>query len=135
MTDVRSYFEKEHLGAWNLPDGKDVVVVIESCKQGTVKNKEKSERKPVLYFSNVKDRSKGLVLNATNAKRLIKLYGRHVEKWAGKPIALFVTEVDAFGETVDAIRIRPTAPPMPAKGAAEFKDDDDADTREPGGEG
>ncbi len=115
MTDVRSYFEKAYLGAWDIPEGKDVVLVIDRCEGSQIKGTSgESKKAPVLYFTNVKDRKKGLVLNVTNAKTIIRLYGRHVEKWAGKPIAIFASKTLAFGEEVDCIRVRPEAPAMPA---------------------
>jgi hypothetical protein len=122
MTDVRSYFEKTYLGAWDLPEGKDVVVVLDRCEGSMIKGTTgESKKAPVLYF---KDKKKGMVLNVTNAKTLIRLYGRHVEQWGGKPVALFASRTLAFGEEVDCIRIRPEAPALPAakKGTSEAQE-------------
>ena len=33
-----------------------------------------------------------------------------MEDWAGKAISLYIAQVSAFGETVDAIRVRSVAP-------------------------
>ena len=119
MTDVRTFFEKKYLGAWDVPEGKDVVLVIDRVEGSLIKGTSGEEKKaPVVYFSNVRDKKKSLVLNATNAKTISKLYGRHIEAWAGKPIAIFATKTLAFGEEVECIRVRPTAPPMP-KGAGQ----------------
>ena len=128
MTDVRSFFDKKYLGAWDIPEGRDVVLVIDRCEGSRVKGTTGEEKKaPVLYFSNTKNK-KGMVLNATNAKTLIKLYGKHVEQWPGKPIAIFASKTDGFGQTdLDCIRIRPEAPPLPTKGAqAAFREGDEA---------
>lgn len=118
MTDVRSLFDKRFLGAWDCPDGKDVVLVIDHCEGQAIKGTSGEEKKaPVLYFSNTKGK-KGLVLNVTNAKTLIRLYSAKIESWPGKPIALYATRTMAFGEDVDCLRIRPEAPPMPKTAAA-----------------
>ena len=119
MTDVRSFFEKAYLGAWDIPEGKDVVLVIDRCEGSSIKGTTGEAKKaPVLYFTNTRDRKKGLVLNVTNAKTIIKLYGRHVEKWTGKAIAIYAARTLAFGEEVDCIRVRPEAPATPSSKAS-----------------
>ena len=41
----------------------------------------------------------------------MKIYGSdYIEDWVGKKVALFVASVSAFGDTVDAIRIRNFVP-------------------------
>ena len=113
-TDVRSFFEKKYIGSWDLPEGRDVVVVIDHVEGGSVQGTSgESKKAPLLYFSNVKNKKKPLVLNATNAKAVIKMYGKFIEDWSGKPIALYATRTLAFGEEVDCVRIRPQAPAMP----------------------
>jgi hypothetical protein len=114
MTDVRSMFDKRFLGAWDCPDGKDVVLVIERCEAQGIKGTSGEEKKaPVLYFSNTKNK-KGFVLNVTNAKTLIKLFGAKIEGWPGKRIAIYAARTMAFGEEVDCLRIRPTEPAAPS---------------------
>lgn len=50
---------------------------------------------------------KPMILNATNQKTLTKAIGSpFIEDWSGKTVVLFVSKVRAFGETVDALRIR-----------------------------
>lgn len=113
MTDFRTMFDKEYLGAWDLADGKDAVVVIERVEGKTIKGKGGEEnRKPVLYFVGKK---KAFVCNVTNARTIARLYGKHVEAWTGKAIALYATMTSVGGEEVDCIRVRPDAPAMPAK--------------------
>ena len=54
---------------------------------------------------------KPLVLNATNAKTIEKLYKTpYIEQWNGRKIQLYVEMVKAFGETVEALRIRRKIP-------------------------
>jgi hypothetical protein len=115
-TDVRGFFEKRFIGSWDLPDGRDLVFIIARCEGSSIQGMNgESKRAPLLYFSNVKNKDKPLVLNATNTKTLIKLYGKYVEEWEGKPVALYAARTLAFGEEVDCVRIRPTAPAIPAK--------------------
>lgn len=56
-----------------------------------------------------KETAKRLVLNRTNAKTLIKLFGRETDAWQGKRVALYSEKVKAFGETHNAVRIRARA--------------------------
>ena len=52
-----------------------------------------------------------MICNATNAKTITKVAGSpYIEDWKGVKIALYSEEVSAFGETVDALRVRPYPP-------------------------
>jgi DNA-directed RNA polymerase subunit RPC12/RpoP len=55
---------------------------------------------------------KPMVLNATNSKTIAKLFKTpYIEEWSGRKIQLYVqTGVKAFGDVVDAIRVRPFLP-------------------------
>jgi hypothetical protein len=118
MTDVRSFFDKKFLGSWDIPEGKDVVLVIDRCEGSMIKGTTGEEKKaPVLYFSNTKNRNKGMILNVTNAKTLIKLHGKNIEGWPGKAISLYATKTLAFGEEVECLRIRPVVPETPKASA------------------
>lgn len=113
-TDVRSLYDKTYIGSWDLPEGRDAVLVIDHVEGGTIQNATKKERKPLVFFRNVKDPKKPLVLNATNRNTIITLYGKYIEDWAGKPIAIYRTDVQAIGGGMtEGIRVRPTAPSMP----------------------
>jgi len=57
------------------------------------------------------DGHKPFIINATNAKTLTKLFDSpFIEDWVNKPFTLFVSKVKVAGDTVDALRIRPTLP-------------------------
>lgn len=54
-------------------------------------------------------------LNVTNRKTLVKLLGDDTDKWVGKRITLYTTEVEYQGDTMLGIRIRlklPAAKPV-----------------------
>ena len=74
-----------------------------------------TEKKPILYFEETKAKAepgkeKRLVLNKTNAMTIAKMHGHETDDWKGKRITLFPTTVEAFGQTVDCIRVRDTIP-------------------------
>ena len=51
--------------------------------------------------------SKPFILNSTNAKQLAKIFDTpYIEEWAGKSFKLVIKTIRAFGETVDALRVK-----------------------------
>lgn len=113
-TDYRSLYGKEYIGSWDIQD-KDVIVTIVSCTGGELTSVGgRKSKKPLL---SIKGTDKKLALNATNGKTIAKLYGNHVEGWAGKRITLYksTTRSPDGGDDVECVRIRPVVPP--AKGA------------------
>ncbi len=129
--DVRTLYDKEYLYAFDL-QGKDVTVVIESVKGGTlVGTGGKSNKKPVLRF---KGKEKALALNITNARVIAALYGGFdTELWIGKAVTLYPTTTTFGSQTVECIRIRNTKPTK--RNGAEPTTPTAPDVREPGEEG
>ena len=111
MTDYRMFYEKDYLGAWNIPEDGDLVLTIVKCSQGELNQPgtNKKTKKPVVKF---KETDKGMALNATNGKTIAGLYGNAVEAWAGKRIALYKsrTRNPSGGDDVDCLRVRPKEP-------------------------
>ena len=106
--DYRKFMDKNYLGAWDVPDGEDLVLTVDHAARDDVKNERGSEKKLTLHF--VED-YKPMILNATNSKNISQAYGStKVEDWAGKRIAIHTEKVTAFGGTTDALRIRPYPP-------------------------
>lgn len=141
MPDFRSMYDSNYLYAFDLK-GRDVTVTIRDVRAVKVKNSEKEEKKPIVYFKESKD-ARGLVLCKTNGKSIAQMYGNDTDAWIGKRVTLFAAMVDAFGKTVEAIRIRPMIPKASAKGG-EFSDaplapspeaPEHAEVREPGEDG
>lgn len=97
-----------YIGSYALEPGKDLIVEIKSVAPQMIKgNDGSSEEKVVAELVN----QKPMVLNSTNMGLITDaLKTPYIEEWVGKKIALYVTKVSAFGETVDALRVRPYAP-------------------------
>ena len=105
-----------YLGSYSLDqDGKyvDMNVQIEAVTKEVVMGAEgKSEECIVARIKG----NKPLILNATNCKTLAKLFNDpHVGAWTTRPVTLYVAKIRAFGETVDALRIRDKFPTEPVK--------------------
>lgn len=57
--------------------------------------------------------NKPMILNATNQKNLTKAIGSpFIEDWNGKVVTLYVAKVKAFGDTLDALRIKDKLPEL-----------------------
>ncbi len=109
-THFMTMFDRDYLGSFDLPEGRDVTVAISKVNAGdlTAVGGRKS-KKPIVYFEG---KDKGLICNKTNSKTIAAMYGNYVEEWVGKRITLFVSTTrspDGSGD-VPCIRIRPTVP-------------------------
>jgi len=106
MADYRSMFDRDYIGAWDLPG--DVAVQISAVEAGEIKgDKGRKSRKPIIRF---RGKEKALLGNKTNCKIIARLYGNDTSAWVDKWVTLFPTTTEMGGETVDCIRVRPTAP-------------------------
>jgi hypothetical protein len=108
MTHWKQNFDYKYTGAYELQPGEEKTVTIQRLTHEEVANTEGKKQKCfVAYFS---ESSKPMVLNKTNCKTIEKLYGPDFEQWPNKKITIFAARVKAFGDVVDALRIRPTVP-------------------------
>lgn len=83
----------------------DLTLTIKNVVMETLKDKTgKEQEKPVAYFQG---EEKGIVLNKTNWASIVKQHGDESDDWTGKQITIFAMDVEAFGEMVSSIRIRP----------------------------
>lgn len=101
----------DYLGAYALMPNQDFVVQIKSVGQEEVYNPSgnKKETCTVAHFTD--PNVKPMILNVTNCKTITKLYDTpYIEEWVGKYIAVYIAKVKAFGEVVEALRIRNKVP-------------------------
>lgn len=109
-TPWKKMMNKNYLGSWDLEEGKDLILTIKSAYNQDVDNQQGGKDK-CLLISFEEPGYKPLILNNVNCQSIEKATGsKYVEDWAGKRVSLFVTQVTAFGEIVEAIRIRTVAP-------------------------
>jgi hypothetical protein len=110
MTHFKALYDKDYLGAWDLPEGKEVVVTIENVVGGELTSQGgKKNKKPIISFVG---KEKKFVCNVTNAKTIAAMYGNHVEKWKGQKITLYVSQTrdPSTGSDIDCLRVRQKAP-------------------------
>lgn len=107
--DFRKFMDKSFLGAWDVPDGSDLVLTIDRVQIDEVKNDRGIDKKMALHF---KEREyKPMICNTTNAKAISKAYGStKVEDWENKKIGIYKATISAFGQTTDCLRVRDYKP-------------------------
>ena len=109
MTHWKQLTNPNYLGAYALEPGEDKIVTIDFVREETVIGAD--GKKDDCLVMHLRDGDKPMILNSTNAKTIQKIYGTpYVEEWAGRKIQLYIAQVKAFGEVVDALRIRPYIP-------------------------
>lgn len=86
------------LKAADLPEGKQVKVIVESCEIIQMNDKDKVNVKFV-------GKDKTLVLNKTNSGAISHVYGVDTDMWIGKEVILYTAIVDYQGQMVPAVRV------------------------------
>jgi len=119
-THWKKTMNPNYLGAYALEPNQDLIVEITEVKTESVMNAD--GRNEDCLVAHLKDH-KPLIVNKTNAKAIAKVCGsNYIEDWKGKQIALYISNVKAFGELVEAIRVRTVAPK--AKSKRKLNEDD-----------
>lgn len=93
------------LSSEDLLDRGDVPAVIEKCHH-VLGAEFDGGRKEDVYTLSFVGKKKQLVLNATNRKTLVAMFGANVSKWPGKSIKLQVVRGKWFGKVQNGIRIK-----------------------------
>jgi hypothetical protein len=94
----------DYLGAYDFQPNEERIVTVKDVKRQMVKGQEGSEEHTILHFV---EPYKPMIMNATNSKMLTKLAeSPYIEQWVGKSFKLVVVRIKAFGELMDALRIK-----------------------------
>ena len=110
MTHWKQLANPDYIGAYAFQPGEEKIVTIRTVKNEVVTGADgKKETCTVMHFS---EDVKPLVLNATNSKTISKLLKTpYIEEWVGRKIQLYVQKgIKAFGDIVDAVRVRDFLP-------------------------
>lgn len=108
-----------YIGAYSLDEGENrdvkITKVIRELVTGTGGKKEECT---VAYLEN----EKPFILNRTNMKTITKIYNTpYIEEWVGKLITLYVAKIFAFGENVEALRVKEIKPSKDDKLISQLK--------------
>ena len=105
LTHWKKLTNPDYLGAYDFQQGEERIVTIKDVKRQVVNGADgKKEECTVVYFE---ENYKPMIMNATNQKQITKLAETpYIEQWSGKSFKIVVTKIKAFGEFVDALRIK-----------------------------
>lgn len=112
-THYRKMYNPNYLGAYSLEPGQDMILTIKQIKVEQITNCDgRKEDAPVMRFE---ERGiKPMILNSTNSKTIKKIYKTpYLEDWVGKKIQIYAANIKAFGEEMEALRIREYKPKEP----------------------
>jgi hypothetical protein len=100
-------FPSKYLKAADLK-GREIKVIMANVEREEVGVKDgRPDIKPVLYF---KDKTKGIVLNKTNATVISDFYGDDSADWYDQPVILYSVMTEFGGKATPGLRVRiPTA--------------------------
>ena len=111
---IGNAFPSKYIKAGDLA-GKAHTLVIAKVQIEDVGGQGNEEDKPVLYFAG---RTKGCVLNRTNAMAIANRYGDDTDTWTDKEVIVFPDQTMFQGKMVDCIRMR-----IPVPAATEADDE------------
>lgn len=116
LTHFKRLMNPDYLGSYAFEKGQEMTLTISKVQAELVTGADgKKEDCIVAHF---RENVKPMILNATNCKAIAKLYRTpYIEEWVGKQVVVRVQQVKAFGDVVDALRIKPEIPTK----APEFK--------------
>lgn len=99
----------DYLGAYSLSPGQELILTIKSVVREKVTGTGgKKQECTVVHFM---EKQKPMIMNRVNSKTISKIHlTPYIEEWVGKQIQVYADKVDAFGEQVEALRIRPFVP-------------------------
>lgn len=105
VTHWKKLTNPNYIGAHDFQPGQELTITIESVGNEMVKNMDGKDESCIV--ARIKGAKKPLILNKTNCKLISKVLGTpYIEQWGGGKVILYVAKVKAFGEVVDAIRVK-----------------------------
>lgn len=108
VTHWKKLTNPNYLGSHDLQPGQEAKITIESVAKEQVKGADGKEE--FCIVAKIKG-TKPLILNKTNCKIIARIHDTpYIEEWAGKQIIIYSAKVKAFGEIVDAIRVKAQKP-------------------------
>lgn len=104
LTHWKKLTNPNYIGSEVLQPGQELKLTIDKIQKEQVETDKGIKECVVAYF---KGGSKGMILNKTNMKIITKLLDTpYIEKWIGAQITIYAAKVRAFGETIEALRVK-----------------------------
>lgn len=108
-THWKKLYNPNYLGSWSLAPGVDMILTIKTVTKEAVTGSDGKESECTIVQFN--EDVKPLILNKTNAISIQKVMSTpYIEEWIGNRIQLYTTRIKAFGDMVEALRVRAKSP-------------------------
>jgi hypothetical protein len=109
LTHWKKLINPDYFGSYLFQPGEKKTLTISTVVRDIVMGADgKKEECTIVKW---RENEKPLILNSTNGKMISKVLDTpYTEQWAGKRIVLGVQKVKAFGEVVDAVRVKDELP-------------------------
>lgn len=105
VTHWKKLTNPNYVGAHDFQPGQELTVTIETVSSEMVKGSDGKEDPCIV--AKLHGAKKPVILNKTNCKIIAKVLDTpYIEQWSGCKIILYVAKVKAFGEVVEAIRVK-----------------------------
>jgi hypothetical protein len=110
MTHWKTLTNPDYIGAYDFQPKEERTLTIKSVANEIVTGPDGKKSTCIVIRWN-ESNQKPMICNRTNAKTISKVIGTPlIELWANQKVTLTTESVKAFGEVVDAIRIKPVKP-------------------------
>jgi len=109
VTHWKKLTNPHYIGSHDLQPGQELKITIDTVLKEMVKGSDGKEEQCIV--ARIKGAQKPMILNKTNCKIIAKILDTpYIEQWAGKSIIIYSAKVKAFGELVDALRVKNQKP-------------------------
>lgn len=105
VTHWKKLTNPNYVGAHDLQPGQELKITIDSVSKEPVKGQDGKEE--MCIVAKIRGAQKPIILNKTNCKLIAKVLDTpYIEEWAGKSVIIYAAKVKAFGEMVEALRVK-----------------------------
>jgi hypothetical protein len=111
VTHWKKLTNPNYIGAHDLQPGQELVITIDTVSKERIKGADGKEEDCVIARLKNTKTGKPFILNKTNMKIISNVLDTpYIEEWSGKSIIIYSAKVKAFGEIVDALRVKNVRP-------------------------
>lgn len=105
VTHWKKLTNPNYIGAHDLQPGQEVKITFKTISKEVIKNGEGKDEECIV--ARLDGAKKPMILNKTNCKIIAKVLDTpYVEEWSGKSVIIYAAKVRAFGEMVEALRVK-----------------------------
>jgi hypothetical protein len=105
VTHWKKLTNPNYIGAHDLQPGQEVKITFKTISKEMIDGAD--GKKEECIVAKLEGAKKPMILNKTNCKIITKVLDTpYVEEWSGKSVIIYAAKVRAFGEMVEALRVK-----------------------------